>query len=183
MNLDATPSLNDSSFRNLPDGENVFQIVEAGMQPFKKNDPQGELVVHFGLKHEDGITYPLNIRVMAEGVVGDISRKTLKAFAVAGGIGGILNVERIKSFKGRWVTITAVEKYVKDGTGKDVPRVNIQTVDPAEAPAAKEEPASEPVAEYSAPAEDTTPAPEPEVSPLDSPAPAPRKRPWEEKRP
>lgn len=175
LNLDATPSLNDSSFRNLPVGEYVYQIVEAGMQPFKRDQPQGEEVVHFGLLN-GGITYPVNLRVMDQTVVGEIARKTVKAFAAAVGITGILGVERIKTFKNRWVTVTTVSKPTKDARGVETERVNIQTVDPAEAPGAKEEaPASVPAAGYSAPAAE----PEEEASPMDTPKET--VRPWHKK--
>lgn len=181
LNIDKAESLNDSAFRNLLVGTHDYKITSAGMAA-NKNDPTGrELQVVFRLEH-DGISYPVFLQVMAQNdTVAQIATKTVKSFADACGLKGILSADRLKTFVGRTVSVTTKERSYTDGQGNPAKGVNIQTVGPVTSTTVVETPPPAPAA----PTPPSTPPPAADEPSMDTPAeqaaasPQPGKKPWE----
>lgn len=159
-------SLNDSAFRNLLVGTHEYLITGAEVFTGKDNKPPQ---IKFSLEN-DGVSYSVFLGVMSDNLTQrEIANKTVKAFMDAVGFSGLMKVERLLSFKGKRVVITATEKEGTDSNGKPVTRVNIQTVEKA----FTDSPAPAPQAEYIAPAPEPAEAPPSDAAPVSAPASTP----------
>jgi hypothetical protein len=191
-------SINDGG-RKLKVGTFAYKIVGAAMAVVKSN-PTGkeqQIVIDLQDIHEPSYNCKQFLSVMSPNdVQREIAQKTLVAIAEAAGIGGVLKPERLKSFVGKVIEITARETQGK-GDKKDQTYVNLATVEAYVAGATEDTDEEEEDEEEEAPAPaplkagkkaKPAPAPEPEEEEEEeeeeedeeeAPAPAAKKtRPW-----
>lgn len=180
-------SINEGG-RKLKVGTHAYKITGASMAIVKSNPTGKEQQIVFDLLNGKDYNCKLFLSVMSPNdVVAEIAAKTLVAIAEAAGIGGVLKPERLKSFIGKSVLITAKETQGK-GDKKDQTYVNLSTVEAVEDETEEEEEEaeeeeadddSEEEAEESEEEEEEDDTPPPTSAKAKKPAAAPaKKRPW-----
>ena len=153
-------SINDGG-RKLKVGTFAYKIVGAAMAVVKSN-PTGkeqQIVIDLQDIHEPSYNCKQFLSVMSPNdTQREIAQKTLVAIAEAAGISGVLKPERLKSFVGKVIEITARETQGK-GDKKDQTYVNLATVEAYVAGAAEDAEEEEEEEEEEEDEEEEAPAP------------------------
>lgn len=155
-----TPSLNDNSFVNLPEGTAIYTIKKCF---YRQRKNSGEGVVAFSFLSEDNRTYTHEVAIGAKhDVTRKIAASTMKAMWDACKLQGDADLDRLPNFVEKRVELNVRHTQGTTAAGEPTTYTNIQSVFPADrapatppadddeipmgndSPAPSEEPAAEP---------------------------------------